>query len=248
MADYKLIALDMDGTLLREDKEISELNKTWIHRAEAAGMTVMMSTGRGIFSTMPYIEQLQLGSPIITSNGSEVWKAPGAIHRRELLRAEEVRELHALAVKHDTWYWAYSVEGLFNRDNWCEDVESQEWLKFGYYTEEDDTLAEVHAALKARGGLELTNSHPSNIEVNPQGVSKASAVEEVCRLLGIGMHQVVAMGDSLNDLAVIRAAGLGVAMGNAQDAVKADADLVTATNEEDGVALVIRDILEGRLA
>lgn len=85
----------------------------------------------------------------------------------------------------------------------------------------------------------MTNSHPCNIELNPKGVSKASGLKEVCRRLGIDMSEVVAVGDSLNDLAMIREAGLGVAMGNAQEEVKKAADWTTVTNEEDGVAEVI---------
>jgi hypothetical protein len=95
--------------------------------------------------------------------------------------------------------------------------------------------------------LEITNSHPCNLELNPKGISKASGMRKVCELLGITMSEVVAMGDSMNDLSMIRAAGLGVAMGNAQDGVKAAADLVTATNDEHGVAKVIREyVLENK--
>lgn len=96
------------------------------------------------------------------------------------------------------------------------------------------------------GGLQMTNSSPVNIEINPAGVSKASGVAEVCKLLGIEMSEVVAVGDSLNDLAVIEAVGLGVAMGNAQEQVKEAADLIVASNNEDGIVEVIREhILKG---
>lgn len=80
---------------------------------------------------------------------------------------------------------------------------------------------------------------------NPAGVTKASGLAEVCRVLGIGMEQAVAVGDSLNDLAMIKEAGLGVAMGNAQEAVKQAADEVVAGNEEDGVAEAIRRFVFG---
>ncbi|MDF2963402.1 MAG: Cof-like hydrolase, partial [Paenibacillus sp.] len=93
--------------------------------------------------------------------------------------------------------------------------------------------------LEAWGVLEITNSHPLNLELNPKGINKASGIRQVCSLLGIGMSQVIAMGDSLNDESMIREAGLGVAMGNAQDEVKEFADVITATNEEHGVAKII---------
>jgi len=100
--------------------------------------------------------------------------------------------------------------------------------------------------LQEMGGLQMTNSSPVNIEVNPENVSKATGVAEVCQLLGIDMSEVVAVGDSLNDLAVIEAVGLGVAMGNAQEQVKEAADLVIGSNNEDGIAHLIREhILKG---
>lgn len=81
----------------------------------------------------------------------------------------------------------------------------------------------------------------TNLEINPAGISKASGIAEVCDLLGITLEQVVAVGDSLNDMAVIQAVGLGVAMGNAQDTVKEAADVVVASNNDDGIVEVIRD-------
>lgn len=86
-----------------------------------------------------------------------------------------------------------------------------------------------------------------NLEINPLGVNKATGIKQVCELLGLDMSQVVAVGDSLNDLAVIQQAGLGVAMGNAQQTVKDEADLVVASNNENGIVEVIRDhiLIEG---
>jgi hypothetical protein len=99
--------------------------------------------------------------------------------------------------------------------------------------------------LQDLGGLEITNSTPTNLEINPLGVNKAYGIGEVCKLLGIEMSQVVAVGDSLNDLAAIQAAGLGVAMGNAQETVQQEADAVVASNNEDGIAEVIEKYILG---
>ncbi|MNP64340.1 Sugar phosphatase YidA [compost metagenome] len=90
------------------------------------------------------------------------------------------------------------------------------------------------------GGLEITNSSPHNLEINPLGVNKAAGILEVCKLLGLDMSQVIAVGDSLNDLAAIQQAGLGVAIGNAQETVKEEADAVVASNNNDGIAEVIQ--------
>jgi HAD superfamily hydrolase (TIGR01484 family) len=239
MGNYKLIALDMDGTFLQEDKRISAENRAAVQAANAAGVTVMFATGRGIQNVVGYVEELQLKAPIVTVNGSEVWAAPGVLHSRSLLDVAILKDMHALALEYDTWYWAYSVQQIYNRDKWAETIDDQEWLKFGYYYEDVELLKAIRNKLEAWNTLEITNSHPMNIELNPKGINKASGIRQVCGLLGIDMSQVIAMGDSLNDESMIREAGLGVAMGNAQDEIKQLADVVTATNEEHGVARII---------
>lgn len=232
--------------MLNKDSVVSPENRKWIDAALEAGVTVSFSTGRGVQSALPIIEELQLTTPIVAVNGSEVWERPGKLLRRHLMDTGMIRRMHELAVLYDTWYWAYAVEGVFNKEKWLDDPSSVQWLKFGYFSEDGEKLRLIRETLESWGGLEITNSHPNNLELNPSGISKASGVGEVCRLLGIGMHEVIAVGDSLNDIAMIRAAGLGVAMGNAQDEVKRAADAVTATNDEDGVAQVIRRYIFGQ--
>jgi len=245
---YKLVALDMDGTVLNEKQEISQENRDAIAEAIASGATVMFSTGRGVQSVLPYVEKLGLQSPLVAVNGSEVWSKPGELHKRTLVPTDVIRRLHALAKEKGTWYWAYAVEGLFNRDKWTDnDLDSYQWLKFGFFEDKNpELLASIREEVESWGLFEVTNSHPSNLELNPKGISKGSGMLEVCKLLGIDMSEVIAMGDSMNDLAMIRAAGLGVAMGNAQDELKANADLVTVTNEENGVAAIIREYILNR--
>jgi hydroxymethylpyrimidine pyrophosphatase-like HAD family hydrolase len=201
---YRLLALDMDGTLLDDRQRISDTNAAWIRRAIEAGIIVCLSTGRSFESAVPYAEQLGLETPMITVNGGEVWSKPYELHRRICLPAETVQRLYETARAYgDVWFWAYATDGLYNKERWTSDAAGKMWLKFGFHT----------------------------------------GLMEVCRLVGCSLAETVAVGDSLNDLAAIRAAGLGVAMGNAQEAVKAAADAVTGTNEEDGVAQVIRDYL-----
>lgn len=243
MTKYKLVALDMDGTLLNEEKIVSQQNREAIFAALDAGVTVMMSTGRGVQSATPYIEELGLQTPIVAVNGSEVWKSPKELLKRELLPVQWVKDMHKIAVELDTWFWAYAVQGIYNKDKWTDNPDVIDWLKFGYYTEDEGKLRQIRQTLEGWGTLEITNSHPCNLELNPKGISKASGVRAVCDMLGITMSEVIAMGDSLNDLSMIREAGLGVAMGNAQDGVKAEADIVTVTNDEHGVAKVIREYI-----
>lgn len=239
MAKYKLVVLDMDGTVLDENQQIPERNRQAILDAAAAGVTVMFATGRSIQSAQPYVEQLEMKSPIITVNGGEVWRQLNDLWYRKTLQAEVVRRLRELALEHGTWYWAYAVEGLYNRDRWIEDPDTATWLKFGFFCEDMTVLETIRRELITWERLEISNSHPKNIEINPKGITKAAGLMRICEWMGLDMSQVVAMGDSLNDIPMIRAAGLGVAMGNAQEAVKEAADLVTLTNTEYGVADVI---------
>lgn len=243
MGIYKLIALDMDGTLLNEHSQISVANKQWIREATRAGITVCMATGRGMVSIPPFLDELELNNPVVAVNGSEVWKNRDELYSREQMDVELVLQLREMALQYDCWYWAYSVGKVYNKDEWCENPHELQWLKFGFYTENVAILQALKDRTSGMGVFESSNSHPFNIELNPKGISKASGLAKVCEILGITMDQVVAMGDSMNDIAMIKAAGLGVAMGNAQDEVKNAADMVTLTNEQDGVAQTIRHVL-----
>ncbi|MFF2885317.1 Cof-type HAD-IIB family hydrolase [Paenibacillus sp. NPDC057967] len=244
MTKYKLIALDMDGTLLNEQSEVSRENAEWVQRALDAGITVSFSTGRGFASALPYAEQLKLTTPMITVNGGEIWTEPHVLYKRTELSPVYIQRLHELAQQYpEVWFWAYTTGEIYNKERWFDathNYDSFHWLKFGYYTEDDRARELILAEVQSWGGLEITNSSLQNIELNPLGVSKASALKDLCEWMDIDMSQVVAAGDSLNDIAAIREAGLGVAMGNAQDAVKEAADVVTLTNQEHGVAELIK--------
>lgn len=240
MGSYRLVALDMDGTLLNEQSKISPENERWVRAATQAGVYVCLTTGRGYQSALPFAEQLGLETPMVLVNGSEVWETPTRLHSRTLLPGKAVAALRELAMRHDSWYWAYCESGVYNKENWVDDISGRQWLKFGFHSDSAETRAAVLRSLPSVGEFETTNSHPHNIELNPKGVSKASGLHQVCGLLGLGMHEIVACGDSLNDLAMVREAGLGVAMGNAQEELKQIADIVALTNEEDGVAQVIK--------
>jgi 5-amino-6-(5-phospho-D-ribitylamino)uracil phosphatase len=241
---YRLLALDMDGTLLTDDHKISAETAKWIHRASEAGVYVCLSTGRAYNEAVPFGRKLGLDTPMITVNGSEIWKNPDELFHRELLGPELIDKMYRLSREKNVWFWAYSVEGLFNEKNWYEGVIQQhQWLKFGYNIQDDQVRHEVLMELQNMGGLEITNSTPWNIEINPQGINKASGIRMVCDLLGLDMSETIAVGDSLNDLAAIQAVAVGVAMGNAQLAVKENANYVTLSNNDDGVAEVIRKFI-----
>lgn len=242
----KLLALDMDGTLLDGNKEISPENRRWIRKARESGVAVCLATGRGRHTLMPYYRELELdGYPFVAVNGGEVWRDGETLVSRKSLDPSLNRRFLDVAAASGAWYWAYGPDGYLTKDNWKSGFETEQWQKFGFYTEDRDALAWIVQQVSAMGPLELSNSDPNNVEVNPPGVTKASGLREVCRILGCRMEETIAIGDSLNDLAMIREAGLGIAMGNAQETVRQAADEIVANNEEDGVAMAIRRFIFG---
>lgn len=248
-SQFRLIASDMDGTLLNGDNEVSLENRKWIQEARKAGVAFVLSTGRGRQSVLSYVEELGLDGPMVLVNGSEIWTAPDKLYRRITMPVELIREMRSLALAYDVWYWGYTVDGVLNRESWPSSPKREEeltWLKFGIYTENPDKLPAIRRTLDDWGVLEVTNSHPCNIEMNPKGANKGYGVSMVCRLLGLEMSQAIAVGDSFNDLSMIRQAGLGVAIGNAQEEIKAAADVVAPANEEDGVAWIIKKYIFGQ--
>lgn len=248
MGDWKLIALDMDGTLLTHMETISDRNRTAIARARAAGMEVTIATGRHVEGTVwRCARELGLTLPLVTVNGGEVWTMDGELLYRRVMKASDVLELHRLALEVKAHFWGRTVTEFVHNDQLPRDADLADWLKFGFYSEDRAVMEYLWETIGNDDRFELTNSGAMNIEVNAAGVSKAAGLQLVCDRAGIDEQDVVAVGDSLNDVSMLRWAGLGVAMENAQAVVKEAADTVTAACEEDGVAVVIDRLLEEKL-
>ncbi|MCQ9282207.1 MULTISPECIES: Cof-type HAD-IIB family hydrolase [Priestia] len=236
--EFKLIALDMDGTLLNNQQEISEENRAAIAKAQEQGVHVVLSTGRSLLTCREYAQSLQLSSYLITVNGSEIWDESGQLVERKLIDASHIEKMWNLTQEHKLNFWAVTTDKVW-RDEFPEDIASQEWLKFGYDIPDDALREEVLKQIAGISDFEISNSSLTNLEINALGINKAKGIMTVCERLGISMDEVIAMGDSLNDMAMIEAAGCGIAMGNAQEAVKEAADWVTDTNVNNGVAKAI---------
>lgn len=240
---YKLIALDMDGTLLNRKGEISEQNRKWIQAALDADIKVILATSRSIRGVVEHARTLNLDLPVIVSNASEVWRTPDELLSRYEFNAE-VKERILKVIKeyngHIRFYIQY-VGGQFNHDQWDPELAwEKQWLQVAIKSDDGELLDKIREEISSWGLLDICSSHYTNIECNPAGRSKGSGLLEVCNLFDIRMEEVIAVGDSLNDVSMIRAAGLGIAMGNAQEVVKQAADEITLSNEEDGVAAVIQ--------
>lgn len=253
----RLVAIDLDDTLLTDDLEIAPATRKAIARAMEEGVAVVLATGRMFPATLPIARELNITGPLVTYNGALIRTAGGETwwHRpvpRELaLEVLDYAEADGWAVQgyyEDQLYVPridYGVReytGIANVvPQVCEDMraffserESTKLLGIG---EPDDIARRAkELAEKFAGRLTITISKPQYVEMLHAGVSKATALAEVARRLGVAREQVLAIGDSFNDLDMIRWAGIGVAMGNAAPEVQAQADHVVGTNEEDGVA------------
>lgn len=237
--EIKLIALDMDGTLLNSNGEVSAENRAAIKEAKEKGIQIILSTGRSRLSCNEYAKSLQLNSYLVTVNGSEIWGPTGELVQRNKVDAELIQWMWELSKTHSAKFWAIGCEGVWHNEM-PDNLLDINWLKFGFEIDDDEIRESIKNELSKKGTFEVTNSSLTNLEVNALGINKALGIKAVCDILGISMENVMACGDSLNDIAMIKECGWGVAMGNAQEIIKQTANAVTDDHNEDGVAKAIR--------
>jgi Cof subfamily protein (haloacid dehalogenase superfamily) len=260
---YRLLALDMDGTLLNSKGELSPGNRLAIKEALAAGVQVTISTGRSLQGALWCAEELGLTCPLIVYNGGMLAKVTGEIlYSKEMLPADALLAMEE-GVKHGVTLCIWSKGKLYGyplnertadyvRFSGVEPlpVESLEELArqgvtkvLWYGTKEEIPGFWEEMKQKPFANTHLCPSQPMFLEFFHGEVSKAAALAKLGEALQIPREEIIAMGDGANDLELIAYAGLGVAMGNATDAVKKKADAVTLTNDKDGVAAVIEKYL-----
>ena len=269
MQDIRLIGLDLDGTVFDDAKHISPRNLAAIEVAVQAGIVVLPATGRtatgvpAAFTSIPGVRYA------LTSNGASVVDLQTGEHLvdqpfslEDSLRVYDALKPHGGVFSLFVGGKSYATKA----DNDLIDVLVPENLR-DYFRKTRIEVPDLRTLLQERVGevekfsvmyptveqrdaawrdvttacpeIEATASLGSNIELNAPGVTKGTGLLALAEKLGLRRDQVMAMGDSGNDLSMIKAAGLGVAMGNATPEVLAAADAVTADNNHDGVALAI---------
>ncbi|MGF1747778.1 Cof-type HAD-IIB family hydrolase [Vibrio cionasavignyae] len=261
---YKLIAIDMDGTLLTSEKKITERTKRAIQAAKEKGVTVVLASGRPINGMLDSVKELGLNSPddyIIHFNGAFVQKTQsGEVLHQKIIDGRSAKEIAALAKQLGLYCHAFSQElGLITTEaNPYTDHEA-EINKLDITVYDFDKLEDDHSIIKAmivgepsqltagithipssfKDTYTIVQSAPFFLEfLNPLS-NKGEGVSVVAKQLGISPDQVMCFGDAENDHHMIQFAGKGVAMANAMDATKALADYITDSNDEDGVAKAI---------
>ena len=261
---YKLVAADMDGTLLNSRGEITSATVAEIRRLADKGVVFTVSTGRPMQGVAKYKELLGLTGPVITYNGAMIVNAGDnrVLFEQGLLR-EDARKIWELGQKYNTTMCIWAGNRLYgNRLDerihdykklsgvepvLAEDIETL--LDIGItkilWYDEVERIEAFLAQLSTDLFCEVSycTSKPTFLEFFSKKVSKAIAMEKIGEILGISREETVAIGDGLNDLSMIQYAGLGVAMGNATKEVKENAQFITDTNEEEGVRKVLERFL-----
>ena len=268
-SNIRVLALDLDGTLTNDEKIVTPRTRAALDAAAAQGVTIVLASGRPTAGITPLAKELGLdkkGGCILSYNGGKIVDcATGEALYQVQLPAEYVPELCAFAAKEDVAILTYNNEGIV-----CE-RDTDPWAKKECFTTKlsmfhvDDLASyvnypickmlitvdparrdEVWAAGKKQfeGRMDLYPSSPWFIEAVPLGVAKDKSLAALLERMGLTRENLMACGDGLNDRSMISFAGVGVAMQNAEDTVKADADYVTAAdNNHDGVAEAVEKFI-----
>lgn len=272
--DIRIIALDLDGTLLDSRKNLSDRNRDALAKAAEKGALIVPTTGRFFGMMPPAIRDLPFVRYAITINGAQVYdrETDTAIVRDEIPLATALAIMEVLD-RYDVIYDCY-------RANWGWMTAALQAKAEGYATDahylkmvrefrkpvpelkahlrataadgdvqkvmlfsrlgDDVCLKDITAEMNARfPEIKVTSSTGNNIELNISTAHKGNALKRFAEHLGLTLGNCMAFGDGMNDLTMVEAAGLGVAMDNAVPDVKRVADYVTSSNDEDGVAAAL---------
>jgi Cof subfamily protein (haloacid dehalogenase superfamily) len=258
--NIKLIACDLDGTLLGEDLALSPRLCAAVCRAQARGIQATLATGRAYPAATRFSRELGLTAPLICYQGAQVRAPGGAMLHQTTLPVRYLPEVIALSQDQGWELALYAGDAIYQTTQFYSVDYYDRWFGLPLHRV-DDLLAALPAdpvkyiaiapdhstadrierelCALAAGRYQVTRSHAWFVEGLGRGVSKGHALARVAAQLGILREQVMAIGDSGNDRAMVEWAGLGVAMGNASPDVKAVADVVAPPLAEDGAAWAI---------
>lgn len=264
--DHKLIALDLDGTLLDSRKKISQRNIAAIQKAEELGCKVVLITGRGNSTVKPYLDILPgreltgyfQGALVVDEfNGLEMYRTALKKIVCESIYLDAIkRRLSIQAYKNgDAYVENYNENAMFYEKTTGARVKYVDSLEPMILSDDNFKLlinAEPGTIARNFDFFRNKYSHDANvvlscerfIEFTHKDADKGNALKYIASRYGVDRKNVIAMGDQMNDLPMLTWAGVGVAMGNATDDVKSRADMVTLSNDEDGVACAIARLLE----
>ena len=261
----RLLVLDLDGTLTNSQKKVTPATKAAILDMMARGHKCMLASGRAPSGIRPIAEELKFkknGGYILAFNGSKIINyATNEVLYQQTLSHEFLPTLVEFAKKNHCGLITYAEDEIISANGIDEyiqlesritDVPIHEVKDFPGHvtfpinkclmTSYPDHAAKCEALLKELIGdkVSVYRADPYFIEIVPKGVDKAASLEKMLPIVGIPREDCIACGDGFNDIGMIKFAGIGVAMGNAQQVVKDAADMITLTNDEDGIIPVIK--------
>jgi Cof subfamily protein (haloacid dehalogenase superfamily) len=265
---YKLLAVDMDGTLLNSDKVISKRNKSAIKKAIEKGIKVVITSGRGLKSLVRFLDEVQLRGEneyIIANNGGTIYRTSNfeCINYKGLNGIDLVKA-HALSVKYGFHMIAYTHEGsIAPEENEFTRFETKyvgvpvKIMDFNSEVNDEDEITKIMFSqteeLLTKKMLELpkeffneynvVKTMPIVLEIMDKDCNKGYGVKVLAEKLGIKKEEIICIGDQANDIEMITYAGLGIAMGNAIEDLKALAQYVTSDNDNDGVSKAIEKFI-----
>ena len=261
----KLITIDIDDTLVNSEKQITPRVKQALQTATNQGVKVVLATGRPLSGVQDYLTQLHLANQsdqfAITYNGSVVQTTAGEQLGGHELSLADYKKFKAIAEKYNAYIqveslsYAITANTMVNRfangeNNMVRmplkfqpvsDMTTDEhYVKFMFIDEAEkiDELAE-HMPQELKDEYYIVKSTPNFLEVMHKQSTKGNGLQLLADKLGIDMSETMALGDQHNDLTMIAASGIGVAMANAVPEVKAKADVMTTSQNEDGVGLAV---------
>lgn len=257
--EYKLISIDIDGTLLTDDKELPQRNIEAMRAAAAAGVEVMIATGRPYRAAAWVMEKAGIEGLVLSLSGSLINAYPGGeVVFASVLDADIIKDV-ADCCRQNGWFWHCVSGSDYHYEVPCDMARFTE-LYFGYpgvlmdfradhgipfhkgnvVVSADITPKAVEEMKRLIGDrAEVHISDPCVVDITAKGVNKAVSLLSAAKWLGIGADEIIAIGDMETDLSMIKAAGLGVCVANGTAAVKAAADYIAPSNNECGVAHVI---------
>ena len=266
---YKLLVLDVDGTLLNDEREISKRTLAALLKVQQMGVRIVLASGRPTYGLMPLAKTLELGNYggfVLSYNGCQIIKAQnGEILFERRINPEMLPYLEKKARKNGFAIFTYHDDTLITDSPDNEYIKNEALLNNLKIIKEDEFSTaidfapckcmlvsdkekaliglEQHWEKRLAGTLDAFRSEPYFLEVVPCGVNKANTLGALLEHLGVTREEVIAVGDGVCDVTMLQLAGMGVAMGHSQDSVKVCADYVTASNEEDGVALAVEKLM-----
>lgn len=266
---YKLLVLDVDGTLLNNAKEISKHTKVALLKVQQMGIRIVLASGRPTYGIIPLAKMLELdnyGGFIVSYNGCQIIKADsGEVLFERRINPEILPYLEKKACKngfaiftyHDDLLIANNPDSIYIQQeaslNHLKIVGEEDWSTAIDFApckcmlvggnEEALSELEIHWKKRLAGTLDVFCSEPYFLEVVPCGIDKANTLGVLMEYLKIGREDVIAIGDGVCDVTMLQLAGVGIAMGHSQDSVKICADYVTASNDEDGVAQAVEKLV-----